>query len=405
VNDKQNGIIRRVGFILPSISTCPIAAGETGLWFDGSTVKMRNVDGTDTAIAGSGGSYAPVRLVDTSVLVTSTYDYDATALTWTHKTNNTQATIDSVAPGLGDRVLRVVGDARDGIYAYTRLKGASIKARWTRVSDMNQAGEFVNGAVVAAVAGTVYANTLWELSFTAPFTLDSSTPTFAQTATAVTAGAIRAAIAATAATTPAFTGTASAKSGYVSYPAPLAAQASAGASTIVSDVAISAVALTIAAQPDVPRKLNIYKTDGDSSYAATLTIIGVGPGGEAVNEVVSLLAVDGTHTYVTANAFATITSATVSALSGNTGADKVAIGVASALGLPIPSGAASVVVYKEAVAATIAATPVNETVGTVDATARTVVPTTAADGTKALHFWFSYTRTPAGTVASHTHAL
>lgn len=195
------------------------------------------------------------------------------------------------------------------------------------------------------------------------------------------------------------TGSASiARAGYVAYPGPAAVQTTAGACTIVSDVAITAVALTLALQPGVPCKLNVIKTDADSSYAATLTLIGVGPGGEALNEVVALLAVDGSHTYTTVNAYAKITSATVSALSGNTGADHIAIGFTAALGLPIPQGATSVVVYKVAHDATLIATPIDEAVGTVDATARTVIPTTSPDGTKGFFIWFSYAQT-------HTHTL
>jgi hypothetical protein len=222
--DSRNLPDFRPGYGFKSSATCPYALGDTGYWYDGASVKLRNVDGTDATVASAPASYGPVRLVDTSVLVSSAYDYDATALTWTQKTNNTQATIDSVAPALNDRVLRVVGDAKDGIYAYSRLKASSVKAQWTRVADLNESGDFVNGAVVAVTAGTAYANTLWELSFTAPFTLDTTTPTFAQTATAVTAGAIRAAISATQATaptsivdfaTPVFSGTGQSSSGQV----------------------------------------------------------------------------------------------------------------------------------------------------------------------------------------------
>lgn len=177
-----------------------------------------------------------------------------------------------------------------------------------------------------------------------------------------------------------------------------------GGATLVSDVSISAVALTIANQPAVPCKLNIIKTDAAAGYSATVTIVGVGPGGEAIaSEVISLLAVDGSHTYVTANAYAKITSITVSALAGNIAASHIAVGQASAIGLPVPSGAASFVVYKEAVGATPASVPVNENVGTVDAPARTVIPTTLGNGTKSLRFWFTYQQTPAGAVASHTH--
>jgi hypothetical protein len=225
--DADNLPFRRASFNLLSQTTCPIVSGEVGLWFDGYVVRVRNADGTDSEIPVATASYSPVRLLDTSVLVSSTYDYSTTALTWTHKTNNTQATIDSVAPGLGDRVLRVVGDAQDGIYSYTRLKGSSIKAQWTRVADMNASAAFVNGATVGVSAGTVYANTLWELSFTAPITMDTDTPVFTQTATAVTATAIRAAISATQAggtgasgsTAPAFTGTAATAAVNIASPA------------------------------------------------------------------------------------------------------------------------------------------------------------------------------------------
>lgn len=492
----------QAAYVLIPQASCPIAAGEVGDWLDlgDGLKKLRNADGSDSLAPGVTASYPAPRLLDTSVLSSATYDYDATAKTWTHKTNNTQATIDSVAPALNDRVLRVFGDAQDGIYAYTRLKASSVKARWTRVVDMNATGDFVAGATIAIIAGTTNANTLWELTLPSPFVLDTGVPVFTQVSNGVTAAGVLTALAANtnpvalngvavtnvasitakASTTltiatgavtatqsvhaldteaaaasddldtvsglvlgqwyrfkivssarnvvikhgtgnilcfgnrditldvtadsvigfydgtnllafPAGLATQpSSRFGFVMYAAPPANEATAGASTIVTDVAISAVALTLAAQPAYPCKLNIFKTDGDSSCAATLTIVGKGPDGAAVTEVVTMLAADGTHTYVTSNAFATITSATVSGLSGNTGADKIAIGQKSALGLPIPAGATSVSVYKEGVAATSAAAPVNGTVGTVDTTARTVIPTTAPDGTKAFSFWFSY---------------
>lgn len=182
--------------------------------------------------------------------------------------------------------------------------------------------------------------------------------------------------------------------GHVRYQQPIAAELI----SIVADGAVGDGALVIASQPAYPRKLQIRKTDGDSSYSATVTIVGVGPGGEAIaGEVVSLLAVDGTHTYTTANAYAKITSITVSATAGAGAGDNIGVGVSTAFGLPIPSGAGSVVVYKAAVAASGAVTAADETVGTVDATARTIVPTTAPDASKSYDFWFSYT------LASHTH--
>lgn len=172
--------------------------------------------------------------------------------------------------------------------------------------------------------------------------------------------------------------------------APAAASANAGAAAIVADVAVADGALTVAAQPGVPRKLLLFKTDADSSAAFSVALVGKGPAGEDVSETVSFLATDGSTSKTTTKAYSKLTSATVSGTAGATGADKIAIGIATALGLPIPEGSRNVTVYKEATGATPAATPADEAVGTVDTTARTVVPTTAADGTKALHFWFTY---------------
>jgi hypothetical protein len=174
--------------------------------------------------------------------------------------------------------------------------------------------------------------------------------------------------------------------GYVMYPAPIAAELI----TIVADVAVADGALTIAAQPAVPCKLQVRKVDGDSSFSCTVALVGKGPAGEAVTESIAFLATDGTHTYTTANAFSHLTSATVSLTTGNGGTDHISIGQSAALGLPIPSGAGSVSVYKAAVGATSTNTPVDEAVGTVDATARTIIPTTAPNGTKAFHVWYNF---------------
>ncbi len=198
--DQNNVPDLRPGYRLAASTTCPIPSGEVGMWLDGTATpsvrKWRNADGTDKEEAGSTTTYGPARLVDTSVLTSANYDYAAGV--WTHKSNNTQLTIDSVAPALNDRVLRVFGDAQDGIYSYTRLNGASIKAQWTRAADLNSTDDFIGGAVAAASAGTVYANTLWELSLPSPFVMDTQTPVFTQTATAVTAAAVLAGLAAAA---------------------------------------------------------------------------------------------------------------------------------------------------------------------------------------------------------------
>lgn len=166
-----------------------------------------------------------------------------------------------------------------------------------------------------------------------------------------------------------------------------AAQAAAAGCTIVADVLPANGALTVAAQPDVPRKLNVIVTDANASITAGIvTLVGLDQCGNAIQEQVSLVTAG---TKVTANAYSVLTSATISGLAGQGAADRVAIGFGAALALLAPAGS-NFSVYKEGTGATVAAAVTPETVGTVDAVARTVVPTTAADGTKALHFWYKY---------------
>lgn len=166
--------------------------------------------------------------------------------------------------------------------------------------------------------------------------------------------------------------------------------------TVVADVAMADGAQIVADQPDYPRKLAVGITDSDSSVSAgTLDIVGVGPGGEAVTESVDLTG--GSSVKTTVNAYATVTSLTVANLADATGADKVSVGLAASLGLPIPALAGSVAVFKADVDGW------NEAVGTVDATARTISPTTAPDSTHDYDFWYSYTVAPAQN--SHTHSV
>jgi hypothetical protein len=175
--------------------------------------------------------------------------------------------------------------------------------------------------------------------------------------------------------------------GRVEYVNPLAAELI----SIVADVALSNVALTIASQPNVPCKLQVRITDADSSVSAgTCTIVGTNAAGEAVTQVIPITG--GTRTVITDDAYARVTSITVAALAGHTGADKIGVGVGVALGLPIPAGATGVGVYKATV------DYADEAVGTVDTTARTIAPTTAANGTHDYEFWYKYT-------LAHTHTI
>jgi hypothetical protein len=165
--------------------------------------------------------------------------------------------------------------------------------------------------------------------------------------------------------------------------------------SIVANVAMADGAQILAGQPDYPRKLRVDITDGDASVTAGIvTIVGVGADGSALSEAVDLTG--GTAVKVTDDAFATVTSATISALAGETGADLIGIGVDSALGLPIPAAATSVAVNKTIVDSA------DETVAGVDTTARTVDPTSAPDAAKDFDFYFSYELTTVQDSHNHT---
>jgi hypothetical protein len=173
-------------------------------------------------------------------------------------------------------------------------------------------------------------------------------------------------------------------SGSVRLTAPIAAELI----SIVADVSLAAGALTIAAQPDYPRKLQVRITDANSSITAgTVTLVGLGASGQAVTQVIPLTG--GTATVVSADAYSHLTSATVAALAGNAAADHVSIGVGAAFGLPAVQGATGFAVHKAN------ADNADEAVGTVDAVAGTLAPTTAANATHNYTFFYSYNFVPA----------
>jgi hypothetical protein len=180
--DRQNNIIVRTGFVAPSATTCDIQSGDEGIWNNSGTFKFRHADGSDTEVATVTPMYGPCRLIATSL--PNAPAYDTTKLTWTAGSNST-LTVDSVVVNLNDRVLVSAGNANDGIYKCTAAgAGGGGGSKWvlTRVAEMNTSAQFIQGAAVAVFAGTVYANSFWELSFTTPFTMDTTTPVFTQTA-------------------------------------------------------------------------------------------------------------------------------------------------------------------------------------------------------------------------------
>lgn len=194
-----------------------------------------------------------------------------------------------------------------------------------------------------------------------------------------------------------FTGTGLVLSGHERITNPAAPQTTAGGCTLVTDVGITDVVLTLAAQPVVPVKLNVVITDADDSVSAgTLTLVGIGARGQAVTQAIPLKAAAGpnSRTVVTTDAYASITSATITASAGVAAGDNVAIGMSAAIGLAVPQVATAIGVFRASV------DDVREAVGTVDATAGTIIPTTAPNGTRDFDFWWNATVTPAGSVGT-----
>jgi len=176
-------------------------------------------------------------------------------------------------------------------------------------------------------------------------------------------------------------------SGYAVFNKPLAAELI----SVFGDATMAAGALALVANhPNTPCKLQVRLTCIGGITAGTVTLIGIGADGAALTQVIPLTGA--TRTVVTDDAYAILTSATIAALAGNVAGDHIGIGVGSALGLPVPSSATSLSVYKATVDA------VMEAVGTVDGVARTVAPTTAGNGTHVYEFWYRY-------AFPHTHAM
>lgn len=148
-------------------------------------------------------------------------------------------------------------------------------------------------------------------------------------------------------------------------------------------------AVTIAAQPDFPRKLQVRIVIGTTTTTAitagNLAIVGIDASGNAISENVSLIQ-NASATVKIANAYAHVTSATVSgyAAAGSGTGNTLGIGVAADLGLPLPVGFVDLVVYKSNVG------NADEAVGTVDATAGTISPTSAPNASRNYDFYYSF---------------
>lgn len=180
MDDRLNSTLHKAGLVLLAEASCPIASGEVGFWLDASDglMKRRNADGTDVALGTLKNFYDPVR-VATSAALPQSATYSTTTLAWTAG-SNAALTLDGKTMNNGERFLRFVGDANDGIYVVTD-KGASGGGGhpWvaTRAPDMNATAEFVNGALLNVYDGT-FASAEFQLTIPSPFVMDTQTPVF-----------------------------------------------------------------------------------------------------------------------------------------------------------------------------------------------------------------------------------
>ena len=104
---------------------------------------------------------------------------------------------------------------------------------------------------------------------------------------------------------------------------------------VVADVLIANGALTVAAQPDLPRNLTVTMTDADSGVTAgDVTVVGTDKDGNAVTEVFTVANAGGTQTLTGTKLFASVTSATAANFAGNAAGDNIKVGVGDLIALP-----------------------------------------------------------------------
>lgn len=175
--------------------------------------------------------------------------------------------------------------------------------------------------------------------------------------------------------------------------------------SIVNAVTPSNVALTLAAQPPHARKLQIRIIIGTTTTTAitagNLALVGVDQDGNAVTENISLIQ-NASATVKSANAYAKLTSATVSAYAaaGSGTGNTVGIGLSNDFGVPTCAGAVDFALIKATKitkvlgTSNVAADDVAAT-ATIDATARTISPTTAPAANGLVDYEFTYGFGPA----------
>lgn len=157
-------------------------------------------------------------------------------------------------------------------------------------------------------------------------------------------------------------------------------------SVVAAAAPTSGTPMTLATQPDVPRKLQVRGVYSGAVANLVVNIVGTDGRGNAVSETVNVAAGAST-TFPTVNAYSIVAS--VTPVGTVTNVTTIGVGVGTALALLLPPTFSQLVVTKETSATTGTAPMVHEATGTVDAVAGTVSPTAAPNG--AINYAFFYT--------------
>lgn len=180
------------------------------------------------------------------------------------------------------------------------------------------------------------------------------------------------------------------------------APAAASAAVTVASTSLSAGSLSIAAQPDVPRQLQVVVGAGSLTLSAGGNLALTYSANDGTTQTDNLayggIASSATETLTTTKGVEHLTSVVNSAVPAAAAANSyLFIGTNGVLGLPVDTGFASTQfsVNKETKITATAGTlglsvPADETVGTVTASGALVAPTTAPDGTHQFSFEYSY---------------
>lgn len=96
---------------------------------------------------------------------------------------------DSVDPDVGNVIFFNPGTSAGGVYSITIKGDGATNGTLARIPGMNASSDITAGMLVRVTAGTTYANTLWALTTTGPYTLGTTALTFVESAVAGDAGA------------------------------------------------------------------------------------------------------------------------------------------------------------------------------------------------------------------------